>query len=69
MSIYVIRLVSERLESYDVRIGVVRRPPRGVPKAEFASKNCYATWLPCHSKVIFPLDVIVKMRPGAIGLF
>jgi uncharacterized protein YeaO (DUF488 family) len=29
-----------------VRIGTVRRPPRGVPKAEFASRNWYDVWFP-----------------------
>jgi uncharacterized protein YeaO (DUF488 family) len=29
-----------------VRLGTVRRPPRGVPKAEFASQNWYDVWFP-----------------------
>ena len=29
-----------------LRIGTVRRPPRGVPKAEFAKRNFYDVWLP-----------------------
>jgi uncharacterized protein YeaO (DUF488 family) len=29
-----------------LRIGTVRRPPRGVPKSEFASQNWYDVWLP-----------------------
>jgi uncharacterized protein YeaO (DUF488 family) len=29
-----------------VRVGTVRRPPRGVPKSEFASQNWYDVWLP-----------------------
>jgi uncharacterized protein YeaO (DUF488 family) len=29
-----------------MRIGTVRRPPRGVPKAEFASRDFYDAWLP-----------------------
>ena len=29
-----------------MRIGTVRRPPRGVPKSEFASRNYYDVWFP-----------------------
>jgi uncharacterized protein YeaO (DUF488 family) len=29
-----------------LRIGTVRRPPRGVPKSEFAARNWYDVWLP-----------------------
>ena len=32
-----------------LRIGTVRRPPRGVPKSDFASRNYYDTWLPTLS--------------------
>jgi uncharacterized protein YeaO (DUF488 family) len=46
MSIHVVRLGSPRLEGEGLRIGTVRRPPRGVPKAEFAVRNYYDVWLP-----------------------
>lgn len=46
MSIHVVRLGSPRLEGEGLRIGTVRRPPRGVPKAELASRNFYDVWLP-----------------------
>jgi uncharacterized protein YeaO (DUF488 family) len=42
----VIRLGSPRAEGEGTRIGTVRRPPRGVPKAEFASQNWYDVWFP-----------------------
>ena len=42
----VIRLGSPRREGEGTRIGTVRRPPRGVPKAEFAAQNWYDVWLP-----------------------
>ena len=29
-----------------LRIGTVRRPPRGVPKNKFASENWYDVWFP-----------------------
>lgn len=46
MSITVVRLGTPRIDSEGVRIGTVRRPPRGVPKAEFASRNWYDVWFP-----------------------
>lgn len=46
MAIRVVRLGSPKMEGEGIRIGTVRRPPRGVPKAEFASKNWYDVWFP-----------------------
>jgi uncharacterized protein YeaO (DUF488 family) len=46
MAIRVVRLGSVRAKDEGVRIGTVRRPPRGVPKAEFASQNWYDVWFP-----------------------
>lgn len=46
MAIRVVRLGSERAAGEGTRIGTVRRPPRGVPKAEFASGNWYDVWYP-----------------------
>lgn len=46
MVMRIVRLGSERLPDEGVRIGTVRRPPRGVPKTEFASQNWYDVWYP-----------------------
>ncbi len=46
MAIRVVRLGSPRLEDEGTRIGTVRRPPRGVPKTEFAAQNWYDVWFP-----------------------
>jgi uncharacterized protein YeaO (DUF488 family) len=46
MAVRVVRLGSPRLEGEGTRIGTVRRPPRGVPRAEFASRNWYDVWFP-----------------------
>lgn len=46
MVIRVVKLGSARAADEGVRIGTVRRPPRGVPKAEFASRNWYDVWFP-----------------------
>lgn len=46
MVVRVIRLGSPRIKGEGTRIGTVRRPPRGVPKSEFASQNWYDVWYP-----------------------
>lgn len=46
MSIRIVRLGSPRTAGEGLRLGTVRRPPRGVPKAEFASRDFYDVWLP-----------------------
>jgi len=46
MAIRIVQLGSERASDEGPRIGTVRRPPRGVPKAEFASRNYYDCWYP-----------------------
>ena len=46
MTIRIVRLGSERNKEEGLRIGTVRRPPRGVPKSDYSSKNWYDIWLP-----------------------
>jgi len=46
VAVRVVKLGSARAADEGVRIGTVRRPPRGVPKAEFASQNWYDVWFP-----------------------
>ena len=46
MAVRIVRLGTSRLENEGLRIGTVRRPPRGVPKSEFASRNWYDVWFP-----------------------
>ena len=46
MAIRVVRLGSPRAKGEGLRLGTVRRPPRGVPKAEHASRDFYDAWLP-----------------------
>ena len=49
MSIRIVRLGTTRAHDEGLRIGTVRRPPRGVPKAEFASRDFYDVWMPLLS--------------------
>jgi uncharacterized protein YeaO (DUF488 family) len=44
--IRIVRLGSARLPAEGLRIGTVRRPPRGVPKSEYAKRDYYDLWLP-----------------------
>src|SRR3954471_1741699 len=46
MPIRIVRLGTPRATDEGLRIGTVRRPPRGVPKAKFASENWYDVWFP-----------------------
>jgi uncharacterized protein YeaO (DUF488 family) len=46
MAIRVVRLGEPRVPGEGVRLGTVRRPPRGVPKSEIANRDFYDVWLP-----------------------
>ena len=46
MAIRIVRLRSPRAAGEGLRIGTVRRPPRGVRKEEYASKDIYDIWFP-----------------------
>ena len=61
MAIRIVRLGTPRIEGEGVRIGTVRRPPRGVPKADFAKKNWYDVWFP----TLAPSLETMKLAQGA----
>ena len=44
--IHIVQLGSPRARNEGLRLGTVRRPPRGIPKAQFASRDFYDVWLP-----------------------
>ncbi len=46
MTIRIVQLGSDRAIDEGLRIGTVRRPPRGLPKAEYSLKNIYDVWFP-----------------------
>ena len=46
MTVRVVRLGADRSPGEGLRVGTVRRPPRGVAKTEYSSKNFYDVWLP-----------------------
>ena len=63
MAIRVVRLGSPRVPGEGLRLGTVRRPPRGVPKGEFASRDFYDVWLP----EVAPSEELVKAAQQATG--
>lgn len=61
MAVMIVQLGSERTRGEGLRIGTVRRPPRGVPKSEYSSRNVYDVWLP----TLAPSAQTVKLAQGA----
>lgn len=61
MTVRIVRLGSERHPLEGLRIGTVRRPPRGVPKSEYAQRNIYDVWLPN----LAPSEQLLKVGLGA----
>lgn len=61
MSIRIVRLGSERVAGEGLRIGTVRRPPRGVPKERFSIDDWYDVWLPN----LAPSAALVKQAQAA----
>lgn len=49
MAIRIVQLGSPRAVDEGLRLGTVRRPPRGVPKQDFAKRDFYDFWLPVLS--------------------
>jgi uncharacterized protein YeaO (DUF488 family) len=46
MAVRIVRLGTPRDADEGLRIGTVRRPPRGVRKADYAARNYFDVWLP-----------------------
>ena len=46
MAVRIVQLGSRRVAGEGLRIGTVRRPPRGVAKSEFAKQDWYDVWYP-----------------------
>lgn len=61
MAIRIVQLGSARVAGEGLRLGTVRRPPRGVPKAEFAFRDFYDVWLPD----LAPSESLVKLGQRA----
>lgn len=56
MAVHVVRLGSPRAPDEGLRLGTVRRPPRGVKKADWAKRDFYDVWLP----TLAPSEALLK---------
>lgn len=63
MAIRIVRLGTRRVAGEGPRLGTVRRPPRGVPKARFAKDDWYDLWLPD----LAPSEPLVKQALRALS--
>lgn len=61
MSLRIVRLGSGRFRDEGLRIGTVRRPPRGVPRSRYARDDWYDSWLP----ELAPSAELVKQAQAA----
>ena len=61
MAIRIVRLGSKRAQDEGLRVGTVRKPPRGVPKSEFARQDWYDVWFP----ELAPSVPTMKLGQGA----
>ena len=61
VSIRIVRLGTPRFKGEGLRIGTVRRPPRGVPKSDFAKRDFYDAWLPN----LAPSEALLKQGQAA----
>ena len=61
MAVRIVRLGTARAAGEGLRIGTVRRPPRGVPKSKFAQENWYDVWYPN----LAPSPELVKLGQNA----
>lgn len=68
MTIRIVRLGSPRIPGEGLRIGTVRRPPRGIRKEEYANRDIYDVWFPNLSpsdallKAVFPINDDVSWK-------
>jgi uncharacterized protein YeaO (DUF488 family) len=63
MSIFIVQLGAPREPGEGLRLGTVRRPPRGVPKSDFGRLDYYDIWFPNLS----PSAELVQEAMGAAG--
>jgi uncharacterized protein YeaO (DUF488 family) len=61
MAVRIVRLGTDRFPGEGLRLGTVRRPPRGIAKRDYSSKNFYDVWLP----TLAPSSETVKLAQNA----
>jgi uncharacterized protein YeaO (DUF488 family) len=63
MAVRIVRLGNPRLKSEGLRIGTVRRPPRGVPKSDYARRHFFDVWFPN----LAPSESLLRSRQGEVS--
>lgn len=63
MAIRIVRLGTPRAANEGLRLGTVRRPPRGVKKQDLASRDFYDVWVPG----VAPSEPLLKIGQQASG--
>lgn len=70
MAVRIVRLGTPRARGEGLRIGTVRRPPRGVPKSQFASQNWYDVWFPTLAPSMPTMKIALNAKtPGQWATF
>jgi uncharacterized protein YeaO (DUF488 family) len=65
MAIRIVRLGTPRAAGEGLRIGTVRRPPRGVPKEQFAAQDWYDVWYPNLAPSVETMKIAQEARTPA----
>lgn len=65
MSVSIVRLGTPRAPNEGLRLGTVRRPPRGVPRADFARKDWYDVWFPNLAPSVATMQLGLKAATPA----
>lgn len=65
MVICIVRLGTPRAADEGLRVGTVRRPPRGVPKRDFARRNWYDVWYPNLAPSVETMKLALAARTPA----
>ena len=65
MAVRIVRLGSPRSPGEGLRVGTVRRPPRGVPKTEFATRDFYDVWFPTLAPSVATMQLGLAARTPA----
>ena len=67
MAVSIVRLGNPRQPQEGLRLGTVRRPPRGVPKSDFAKRDFYDVWLPALSPTPDLVALALRSRDDIRG--
>jgi uncharacterized protein YeaO (DUF488 family) len=65
MTLRIVRLGTPRAHDEGLRIGTVRRPPRGVPKERFASDDWYDVWFPTLAPTVETMKIALASKSAA----